>query len=80
MENRDIAILILKKSDEFREKILSNVSKNRRADILAEEAVLGVVTKADSERLTSQFYAVLRRAWEKGDLRVKGRDEDEIFV
>ena len=80
MENRDIAILILKKSDEFREKILSNVSKNRRADILEEEAVLGVVTKADSERLTSQFYAVLRRAWEKGDLRVKGRDEDEIFV
>ena len=80
MENRDVAILILKKSDEFREKILSNVSKNRRADILEEEAVLGVVTKADSERLTSQFYAVLRRAWEKGDLRVKGRDEDEIFV
>lgn len=80
MENHDIAVLIFKKSDEFREKILSNVSKNRRYDILEEESVLGVVTKADSEKLTSQFYAVLRRAWEKGDLRVKGRDEDEIYV
>ena len=39
-----------------------------------------MVTKADSERLTSQFYTVLRRAWEKGDLRVAGRDEDEVFV
>lgn len=80
MENRDVAILIVKKSEKFREKILSNVSKNRRADILEEESVLGMVTKADSERLTSQFYTVLRRAWEKGDLRVAGRDEDEVFV
>ncbi|MBQ0039840.1 MAG: flagellar motor switch protein FliG [Treponema sp.] len=80
MENRDVAILIVKKSEEFREKILSNVSKNRRADILQDESMLGTVTKYDSERITSQFYTVLRRAWEKGDLRVKGRDEDEIFV
>lgn len=80
METRDIAILIAKKSDAFREKILSNVSKNRRADVLEEESMLGTVTKSDSENLTSKFYAVLRRAWEKGDLRVAGRDEDEIYV
>ena len=80
METRDIAILIFKKSDAFREKILSNVSKNRRADVLEEESMLGTVTKSDSENLTSKFYAVLRRAWEKGDLRVAGRDEDEIYV
>ena len=80
MENRDVAILIVGKSEAFRQKILSNVSKNRGSDILEEESVLGKVTRADSERLTSQFYAVLRRAWEKGDLRVKGRDEDEVFV
>lgn len=80
MENRDVAILIVKKSESFREKILSNVSKNRKLDILEEESVLGMVTRADSEKITSQFYTVLRRAWEKGDLRVQGRDEDEVFV
>ena len=34
MEDRDIAILIYGKNDAFREKILSNVSKNRRRVIL----------------------------------------------
>ncbi len=80
MEDRDIAILIYGKSDAFREKILSNVSKTRSEVILEEESLIRHLTKADSERMTSTFFSVLRRAWENGDLRVKGRDEDEIFV
>lgn len=80
MEDRDIAILIYGKNDAFREKILSNVSKNRRRVILDEESMIHHLTKSDSEKITSSFYSVLRRAWENGDLRVLGRDEGEVYV
>ena len=80
MEDRDIAILIYGKNDAFREKILSNVSKNRRRVILDEESMIHHLTKADSEKMTSSFYSVLRRAWANGDLRVAGRDEGEVYV
>lgn len=80
MEDRDIAILIYGKNEAFREKILSNVSKNRRRVILDEESMIHHLTKADSEKMTSSFYSVLRRAWENGDLRVAGRDEGEVYV
>ena len=80
MEDRDIAILIYGKNDAFREKILSNVSKNRRRVILDEESMIHHLTKSDSEKMTSSFYSVLRRAWENGDLRVAGRDEGEVYV
>lgn len=80
MEDRDIAILIYGKNDAFREKILSNVSKNRRRVILDEESMIQHLTKSDSEKMTSSFYSVLRRAWENGDLRVVGRDEGEVYV
>lgn len=80
MEDRDIAVLIYGKNDAFREKILSNVSKNRRRIILDEESMIHHLTKSDSEKMTSSFYSVLRRAWENGDLRVSGRDEGEVYV
>ena len=80
MEDRDIAVLIYGKNDAFREKILSNVSKNRRRVILDEESMIHHLTKSDSEKMTSSFYSVLRRAWENGDLRVSGRDEGEVYV
>lgn len=80
MEDRDIAVLIYGKNDAFREKILSNVSKNRRRVILDEESMVHHLTKSDSEKMTSSFYSVLRRAWENGDLRVSGRDEGEVYV
>ena len=80
MEDRDIAVLIYGKNDAFREKNLSNVSKNRRRVILDEESMIHHLTKSDSEKMTSSFYSVLRRAWENGDLRVSGRDEGEVYV
>lgn len=80
MEDRDIAVLIYGKNDAFREKILSNVSKNRRRVILDEESMVHHLTKSDSEKMTSSFYSVLRRAWENGNLRVSGRDEGEVYV
>ena len=51
MEDRDIAVLIYGKNDAFREKILSNVSKNRRQVILDEESMIHHLTKYDSEKM-----------------------------
>ena len=80
MDNKTLAILIRGKSDEFRRKILSNLSRRRAAEILDEEQITDFVLKSDSERITSQFFADLRRAWEEGSLRVIGRDDGEIYV
>lgn len=80
MDDKTIAILIKGKKPEFRDKILSNLSKRRAESVLDEESVTEFLLKSESERVTSQFFADLRRAWEAGEMRVKGRDDDEIWV
>lgn len=79
MDNSDIAFLIHGKSEDFRAKILSNVSVNRKAMILEEEEHRAPMRKADVEKATSLFFAYMRRAWEDGKLIIKGRD-DEVYV
>ncbi len=79
MSDTDIAFLIAGKKDEFRTKILTNVSKTRAQIILEEEDIRKPMKKSDCEKITSHFYASLRRAWEEGKLIVTGRD-DEIYV
>lgn len=79
MDNSDIAFLIHGKSEDFRAKILSNVSVNRKAMILEEEEHRSPMRKADVEKATSLFFAYMRRAWEDGKLIIKGRD-DEVYV
>ena len=80
MNDMEISILIRGKSEAFRKKILENVSVHRSTTILEEESFHEHILKADSERITSQFYTDLRRAWENGELIVKGRDDGEIYV
>lgn len=79
MSDGDIAVLIAGKDDEFRKKILHNVSQNRSGAILEEEQVRKPIRKSDAEKITSAFFASLRRAWEDGELIIKGRDS-EIYV
>ena len=79
MDEEEIAYLIATKKDDFREKILSNVSENRRKSILETEKFLYPMRKSDLEKATSQFFAYCRRAWEDGNLYIKGRD-DELYV
>ena len=80
MEDRDIATLIYGKSDAFRQKILDNVSRGRARTVLFEESLIDKMSKAESEKATAAFFAVLRRAWEAGELRVQGRDDGESYV
>lgn len=79
MDEEEIAYLIASKAEDFREKLLSNVSENRRKSILETEKFLYPMRKSDCEKVTSQFFATLRRAWEEGKLYIKGRD-DELYV
>ena len=80
MDDKTIAILIKGKKPGFREKILSNLSKRRAENVLDEESLTEYLLKSESERVTSQFFADLRRAWEAGELHVQGRDDGEVWV
>lgn len=75
----DICHLIAGKSAEFREKILSNVSKGRKLEILDEESVLTPMRKSECERITSIFFSILRRSFDEGHLIIKGRNDD-VYV
>jgi len=80
MSDKEIAILISDKSLEFRGKILSNVSSGRGMNIVDEENLIKPLRKVDVDAATKEFYSKLRNAYEKGDLYVKGRSEDDIYV
>ena len=77
--DEDLAYLIAAKSDDFRDKILDNVSHGRRTEILEQEDLLKPMKRSECERITSTFVGILRRAYEEGKLIIKGRN-DEIFV
>lgn len=79
MSEPDIAYLIAAKPDDFRDKILDNVSSARRTEILAQEDILKPMKRSDCERITAQFFSILRREYESGHLIIKGRNDD-VFV
>ena len=79
MDDKTVCHLIAGKSDDFRVKILSNVSAGRRAEIREQEEILKPFRRAECEAVTSQFFAVLRRAYEEGKLIIDGRNDD-VYV
>lgn len=79
MSEVDIAYLVAAKPDSFREKILSNISAGRRQEVLEQEDILKPMRRSDCEKITSEFFSKLRRAYEQGTLIIKGRNED-VFL
>jgi flagellar motor switch protein FliG len=79
MTEVDIAYLVAAKPDDFREKILSNISAGRRAEVRAQEDILKPMRRSDCERITSEFFSKLRRAYEEGHLIIQDRNDD-IYV
>lgn len=75
----DIAYLVAAKPDDFRAKILENISSGRRQEVLAQEDILKPMRRSDCEKITSEFFSRLRRAYENGTLIIKGRNDD-VFV
>ena len=80
MSDKDIAILISDKNLDFRGKILSNVSSGRGMNIVDEENLIKPLRKSEVDAATKEFYAKLRHAFEQGDLYIKGRSEDDVYV
>lgn len=78
-EDKDICYLIAAQSDEFRGKILQNVSKARAQEILSQEEILKPMRKADCDSMISYFFSILRRAYEEGHLIIKDRNDD-VYV
>lgn len=79
MSEREICLIIVSKPEDFREKLLKNVSTVRRQEILEQEDLLKPFRKSDCQSATSQFFSVLRRAFEDGRLYVKDRNDD-IYI
>lgn len=75
----EIAYIIAGKKDNFRMKIFSNLSTTRGDQVLEEEQLRKPMLKADVDAATNRFFTDMRRAWEKGDLFITGRDDD-IYV
>ena len=75
----DIAHLIAAKPEDFRNKVLDNISHARRSEVLEQEELLKPMKRSECERITSQFVGILRRAYEEGELIIKGRN-DEAYI
>ena len=77
LSDHDFAVLIAGKSPEFRNKLLSNISRNRRTEILEEENIVTPVTRKESREVTESFYQKVRHAWEAGAFRLSDDDDDQ---
>ena len=78
MNERDIAVLLKGKEQEFNEKILSCVSAGRRKLIRDEYEILGAVPLKECESVTGEFLSWFRTARENGDI-ILYSDED-VFL
>jgi len=74
-QDKDIALLLKGRAEDFKAKILGAVSSNRRAMILEEYQYLGAVRREDAAEATREFLGYLKSAWQEGDLRLDGDDE-----
>ena len=77
--DEDLAYLVAAKSDDFRNKILDNISNSRRNEVLEQEDILKPMRRSTCEEITSRFVGILRRAYEEGRLVIKGRN-DEAYI
>jgi flagellar motor switch protein FliG len=75
MSDKEIALLLRKRSPEFTEKILSNLSSARRASVREEDALLGPVPKKDADAAAKAFLAWYREGRETGKIAALDGDE-----
>lgn len=80
MTEHDIAVLICGKKEDFRKKILANISRGRGATVLDEEALGKPFSKKESNTVTNAFISYLRESWERGDLIMTDRDEEDWII
>jgi flagellar motor switch protein FliG len=77
MKDRDIALLLKGRGPEFTEKLLANVSAQRRAQIREEGEILGAVSKRDCDEAAREFLSWFRLSREEGRILLLS-DEDVV--
>ncbi|MFP3042620.1 flagellar motor switch protein FliG [Treponema primitia] len=78
MTNQDIALLLKGKDDEFTEKILSNVSAQRRTEIREEIQIMGPVPRRDVDEAVKAFLTWFRQCREEG--RILLIDDKDVIL
>jgi flagellar motor switch protein FliG len=78
MTDRDLALLLKGKTPEFTEKILSNLSAQRRAILGEEIRFLGAVPRRDVDAAAKSFLAWFRENREEG--RILLIDDEDVIV
>lgn len=77
MDDVSIAYLIADKDEAFRAKIFSCLSRGRGNTVRDEEQIMKPMRKRDCDEVTSRFVTELRRAYEKGELKILNREDEE---
>jgi flagellar motor switch protein FliG len=78
MANRDLALLLKGKTPELTDKLLSNVSSQRRIEIQEEGRIMGAVPRRDVEDATRAFLAWFRENREEG--RILLIDDEDVIL
>ncbi len=78
ISDKEIALTLKGKSDAFKDKILSCVSRERRKMILDEFDIIGSVRRQDVDTQTRDFLARLKRLYENGELILE-EDDDLVY-
>ncbi|MDR2597666.1 MAG: flagellar motor switch protein FliG [Treponema sp.] len=78
MTEREIAVLLKSRKQEFCEKILSCVSAGRRQIIREESEILGAVSKSDCDAAANEFLAWFRKARENGEIILES--DKDVFI
>lgn len=77
-QDKEIALLLKGKTEEFTNKIHNNLSSRRSALISEEMNLLGPVRRSDVDQFTKEFLDFLNDKLEKGDYRII-KDEEEYL-
>ncbi|MDR3355755.1 MAG: flagellar motor switch protein FliG [Spirochaetaceae bacterium] len=72
MDIRDIAVLVKGREGAFTEKILSNISTRRRAEVEDELRFMGLISKKDSDAAIKSFMDWFRNERESGQILMLG--------
>jgi flagellar motor switch protein FliG len=78
MTDQDVALLLKGKKEEFTEKLLSNVSAQRRTEIREEMRIMGPVPRKDADAATKAFLTWFRQCREEG--RILLLDDEDVVI
>lgn len=78
MSDKDIALLLKGKSEEFTQKILSNLSSNRKTLIQEEMEIMGPALKRDVDAAAKAFLNWFRNGLNEG--RIVLIDDEDVIV